>query len=279
MSIKNLILPHPKTHQKAPLISAPALALYLAFFIFLQIFFSFIQTVKPEVLGLTSNVSAAVLIQLTNQERQQKGLPPLSENNKLNQTALTKAKNMFEENYWAHYSPSGRDPWGFFHKAGYRFSHAGENLARNFYSSSEVVRAWMASPTHRDNLLNPNYQEIGMAVLEGTLGGQPTVLIVQEFGTPAEGVVTLAPEEVTTQQKTVTLTAGVSSSKKIIDPFLLTKELGFSLLLLLITLLALDLYIIRRIGVIRVASRHLPHLAFLVISASALVYLNPGAIL
>lgn len=279
MNLKNLILPHPKTHQRALLISAPALALYLAFFIFLQIFFSFIQTVKPKVLGMSSNVSAAELIGLTNQERQKNSLPPLSENNKLNQTATAKAKNMFEENYWAHYSPSGRDPWGFFHKAGYRFSHAGENLARNFYNSNEVIRAWMASPTHRDNLLNSNYKEIGIAVLEGTLGGQPTILVVQEFGTPSEGVVASVPEEISPEQKSVTLTAGVSSSKKIIDPFLLTKELGFSLILLLITLLALDLYIIRRIGVIRVASRHLPHLAFLAISASALVYLNPGAIL
>jgi hypothetical protein len=63
--------------------------------------------------------------------------------------------------------------------------HAGENLAIHFTDSSDVVGAWMDSPTHRANIMNGNYTEIGVGTAEGTYEGFKTMYVVQLFGTPA----------------------------------------------------------------------------------------------
>ena len=183
MTIKNWFLPHKETHKKAHLISWEALLFYILFFILLQVGFSLVSYSKPGLLGVSSNIDQKVIIELTNKEREKQGLAPLKENEALDKAAGLKAQNMIAENYWAHFAPSGKTPWDFILGSGYKFTFAGENLAKNFYSSNEVVLAWMASPTHRDNLLNNKYQDIGVAVVDGILNGQKTTLIVQEFGT------------------------------------------------------------------------------------------------
>ncbi len=292
MRISHFFLPHPKTHKKAHLISIPALLTYIALFIFLQFSLSFINKVNPGVLGINSSINQQELITLTNAERAKNGLPPLAENPSLSQAALEKAKNMFEENYWAHYSPSGKDPWGFISRSGYKFTHAGENLARNFYTSNEVVQAWMASTAgHKENILNSKYQEIGIAVMEGTLNGEPTILVVQEFGRPIEAIAqipeantrgtslqnepTLAP----TATAQPNLTAGVVENKKLIDPYKLNKNIAFSFLGFIGFLLIIDLYVIRRRAIHRIASHHLPHLALISVAMGALMSSSPGSIL
>jgi hypothetical protein len=67
--------------------------------------------------------------------------------------------------------------------------HAGENLAIHFTDSGDVVQAWMDSPTHRANIMNGNYTEIGVGTAEGTYEGFDTVYVVQLFGTPARPTV------------------------------------------------------------------------------------------
>jgi hypothetical protein len=81
--------------------------------------------------------------------------------------------------------PDGVSPWHWFSEAGYTFAHAGENLAVHFTDSREVVEAWMKSPTHRANIVNGNYQEIGVGTARGRFEGYDTVFVVQLFGTPA----------------------------------------------------------------------------------------------
>lgn len=306
MNWKHLFLPHPDTHKKAHLISTPALAVYIAIFIVLQMGFRLVSTVKPGILGVASNVNQQELIKLTNVKRQALGLAPVTEDPRLDAAALAKAENMFAENYWAHYSPSGKDPWGFIQKAGYQFTNAGENLARNFYSSTEVVDAWMASSTHRDNIVNPKYKNIGIAVMEGMLNGQPTLLVVQEFGTPVEEIAQIpkipqkTPEsiaEVPSGNQAATRPesnrAGVQketpsnplatnqklSNSILLDPYLVTKNFGFSLMFLVALLITMDLYILKTRVVSRLTSRHLPHLAFLAVAASILANSNIGAVL
>lgn len=253
----------------------------------LQVSFNLLTFYKPGILGISSSIDQRNLIDLTNKERSKVGLPPLAENQALDQAAENKAKNMFAENYWAHYSPSGKDPWGFITGSGYKFSYAGENLARNFYNSGDVVNAWMASPTHKDNIVNSHYQDVGIAVVEGTLLGEKTTLIVQEFATPAENLATLPnPKPQTLENAKISLNlpnalAAESSNKPniLIDPYLVTKTLGLSLILMLFGLMALDLYIIRKKAVYRISSRHLPHLGMLAVSAMALINAHPGVIL
>lgn len=184
MSIHNLFLPHKETHKKARLISWEALLVYLLLFVILQSSFSLLGQLKPGILGTTSSITRERIIELTNFERAKNGLPPLAENDSLDRAATAKAANMFEENYWAHFSPSGKDPWGFILSSGYKFSVAGENLAKNFTNSEDVVVAWMNSPSHKENIINSKYKEIGIAVEDGVLNGEGTTLVVQMFGTP-----------------------------------------------------------------------------------------------
>ena len=68
---------------------------------------------------------------------------------------------------------------------GYEYVVVGENLALgNFGGDQDVVEAWMNSPGHRANILNPKYQEIGIAVGQGKFEGHNTWIAVQSFGLP-----------------------------------------------------------------------------------------------
>ena len=134
---------------------------------------------------LVSTVLPAVVVEMTNEERQQLNAPDLRRNSTLDEAARLKAEHMAENQYFSHYSPAGVSPWHWFNEAGYSYAHAGENLAIHFTDSSEVVEAWMDSPTHRANIVNANYTEIGVGTARGTYEGYDTVYVVQLFGTPA----------------------------------------------------------------------------------------------
>src|SRR3989344_374760 len=151
MDLHKWIIPHRDTHKRAHLLSWRAFFVYIIFFALLKISFSGLSIINPDILGTTSNITKDRIIELTNVERGKLGLPPLSGNPALDQAATAKAYNMFEENYWAHFAPSGKSPWDFMLGSGYKFSVAGENLAKSFSNPEEVVSAWMASPTHREN--------------------------------------------------------------------------------------------------------------------------------
>ena len=111
---------------------------------------------------------------------------PLAENEKLDQSALLKAQDMLKGQYFAHISPSGQGPSELAGKVQYEFIAIGENLAMGSFSSDQdLVDAWMASPGHRENILNKSFTEIGVAVAKGTFEGKTTWMAVQEFGVPA----------------------------------------------------------------------------------------------
>lgn len=290
MNWKHWFIPHKDTHKKAHLISWQGLLIYVLLFILLQVSFSIISYTKPGILGITANIDQKKLIELTSIERQKKDLPPLVENEALNKAARLKAENMFSENYWAHFSPSGKTPWDFILGAGYRFTFAGENLAKNFYSADDVVVAWMASKTHRDNLLNSNYKDIGIVVMEGVLNGQQTTLIVQEFGTtevlasrPAVNVqgkqIAVPIEDLTSKPQLVEAASKKTLIKPLIDPYQMTKVAGFTVIIVMSSLLALDIWILKKRGVFRISSHNVAHLALLSLAAGSLFMASPGAIL
>jgi len=110
-------------------------------------------------------------------------------NEELNQAAFLKARDMFANNYWAHTSPSGVSPWKWLGDAGYNYDVAGENLAKNYPTADATVSAWMNSETHKANILNNKYQDIGFAVVDGMLDGRDTTLVVAYYGTPASAAV------------------------------------------------------------------------------------------
>lgn len=152
-----------------------------------------------------ADVTKNALFALTNQERGDLGLAPLKESIKLNEVAYQKAKDMLDNDYFAHSSPTGITPWHWFKTVGYSYKAAGENLAIGFIDSGEVVDAWIESPSHRANLLSPNFQEIGIAVLTGEFNGQETTLVVQSFGSPA-GIASPIAGKVKTEELVTTTT-------------------------------------------------------------------------
>lgn len=154
---------------------------------------STVHPVRGSILGYASNITVGQVVEQTNAQRAGAGLSTLTYNTQLAQAAIAKAQNMFANNYWAHTSPTGLEPWDFIKSAGYTYKIAGENLARDFDSTSPMVDAWMNSPTHRANIMNPRYQETGVAVIDGSLGGIETTLVVQMFGAPSQTSVVQEP--------------------------------------------------------------------------------------
>ena len=180
--LHHLFLPRESNNHRAKLLHHSTISYIIVALFTLTFFFSFVEKNFASVLGISSNISSEELLVLVNQERQDRGLSVLALDSQLSSAANLKIQDMFANNYWAHTSPSGMSPWVFIKTAGYEYLYAGENLARGFTESRDVVKAWMESPSHRDNMLSSNYDEIGFAILPGNLTGEETVLVVEMFG-------------------------------------------------------------------------------------------------
>lgn len=142
-----------------------------------------------------AEITKTALFDLVNQERKKLGLPTLKQNLILDQAAYLKAKDILERDYFAHWNPEGKSPWYFFELAGYDYKAAGENLAIGFLDSEEVFKAWMDSPSHRSNILNPNFIEMGISVLKGEFQGNEVFVVVQLFGSPKISQAQISKEE------------------------------------------------------------------------------------
>lgn len=136
-----------------------------------------VQAKEGEVL-----MSESEIVEVINNERLKNNLPKYKINDSLEKSADIKADDMLIKNYWSHYSPDGQAPWSIIQNVGYSYKLAGENLAEGYTSPEEVVQAWMDSPAHKANLLNNNFNEIGISVKTGKLLGEPTTLVVTHFG-------------------------------------------------------------------------------------------------
>jgi hypothetical protein len=180
-------------------------------------FFALIQTVrffpslKNSVLGFSSSITVEQVVAQTNEQRKQQGLKPLVLDSRLSAAALAKAQDMLDNQYWAHTSPAGKQPWDFMKAANYRYRVAGENLARDFHQTTDMVKAWMASPTHKANIVNDQYQEIGVAVVNGELEGFETTLVVQMFGAPVAQTASIDQSASSTQADITTAQAEETS--------------------------------------------------------------------
>jgi len=132
---------------------------------------------------LASEITKENVIKLVNEDRAINQAEPLLENENLSKAAKEKADDMIKNNYFAHNSPQKISPWYWFEKNNYNYAYAGENLAINFSDAEHQQEAWMRSPTHRKNILNKNYREIGVVVERGVIEGHEGIITVQFFGT------------------------------------------------------------------------------------------------
>lgn len=174
--------------------------------------------------ALASEINSDSIIKLVNESRRAQGLNELTENEKLDQVAEDKVNDMIKNNYFAHTSPAGVSPWHWFEKNNYDYRYAGENLAINFLSVETEHKAWMDSPTHRKNILNSKYSEIGVAVAAGEINGQTSIIAVQEFGSRAGAPETLNDKNNFSGQEKTNL---IQDEKTKLGPAVLSvKDLG-----------------------------------------------------
>jgi len=129
-----------------------------------------------------SDITINKVIELTNVSRVGASETNLSLNEKLSRAAEAKADDMIAKNYFSHTSPGGITPWKWIDGESYDYSYAGENLAMDFQSAEKMEDAWIKSPTHRANILNEKYKDIGVAVKSGKINGSETILAVVMFG-------------------------------------------------------------------------------------------------
>lgn len=314
--LHHLLFPRESNNHRSKLLHHDSIFFVVALFVFLGSVLGTVHKSHPQVLGISSNISAGDLLTFTNQKRQENGLKPLAMNAQLSQAAEQKASHMFANNYWAHVAPDGTTPWYFIKNSGYEYLYAGENLARGFTTASAVVDAWMASPTHRENMLSSNYDDVGFAIQTGTLTGSETILVVQELGrqygaksevanvgsaqvtpSPTPVVVAVAspvptkavlPTVTPTVLPTATPTpeskqpsAGVASvaNQPLFDSKSLTKNIALGVLVLFLIVLIVDAIIIERKNIARVVAHNVDHIIFLAIMILVVIIIGRGLIL
>lgn len=107
------------------------------------------------------------ILELVNTERSKQGLKALTLSSKLTSVANTKAKDMADNNYFDHNSPTYGSPFEMLQTFGVEYSYAGENIAAGQQSSEAVMNSWMNSSGHRANILNKNYTQLGVGHVTG----------------------------------------------------------------------------------------------------------------
>lgn len=128
-------------------------------------------------------IDSQQIIELTNLVRSEQKLEPLSVNEQLTEAARKKAQAIFQEQRFSH-TLGNRSFSAWIKDSGYEYSFVGENLAIDFATEAGAINAWLASPTHKANLLNPEFTETGIAVMANEFENNETVLVVQIFGKP-----------------------------------------------------------------------------------------------
>jgi len=189
--IKYFTLPLEQNNYRSQFLEGNALLCCVVLLLVLKIGTIFVGINIPKNIFF-ADITRSSLESFVNQTRESIGLQPLVQNAKLDDAAQLKAQNMVANNYFAHTSPSGLTPWHWFSQVGYKYKYAGENLAIGFFDSTEVYNAWLNSPEHKANIVNPHYTEVGTAVLSG-FGNNNTIVVVQEFGSQKPTTVATAP--------------------------------------------------------------------------------------
>lgn len=288
--VTHFFFPHTSNNHRAKALHVDTLFVYLVLFVIFRFGLQTTHRMFPDVLGYATDIHVEQLLASTNQKRQEQGLSPLSLNEKLSAAAAQKAVDMLSKNYWAHNSPDGKTPWDFIVSSGYRYTVAGENLAKNFSNSAGVVDAWMASPTHRDNILKSSYQEVGFAVVNGVLNGEETTLVVQMFGASSTRPVTAAPPvksvEVPAQatqtyvpQQTVASAFAAVTKKPLINIPTISREIVYIFLGIIMGVLMLDAWLVSRRKIVRIAGHNLAHFVFFATIITILSFAQRGSLL
>lgn len=211
--MKHALIPHSDNDYKPTLFHFASISAVLV----VGIIF-FISSLAANKYILTTQQGAAVyssvLVDLTNKARAENDASNLVVSNTLTKAAQMKADDMAARQYFAHTSPDGTTPWYWFQKSGYAFAYAGENLAVDFTESADVENAWLASPKHRENIVDSRFTEIGIATKTAMWQGRQTTFVVQLFGAPSRVAMTTpaVSQNLSTTASDVTIKTNVAQS-------------------------------------------------------------------
>src|SRR5699024_1199687 len=124
------------------------------------------EVIEEESLELDIVAFEERVIELTNQAREEAGLEALEMEHPLMAAAKEKSRDMYGNGYFAHESPTYGSPFDLMKVFGVTYMAAGENIAMGQSTPEEVVTAWLNSPGHRANIMNPNFTHIGVGYIE-----------------------------------------------------------------------------------------------------------------
>jgi uncharacterized protein YkwD len=123
----------------------------------------------------------AEVVTIVNQERAKVGCPAVTVDDRLTAAARAHSADMAARNYFSHTTPEGVAFATRITNAGYRWSGAGENIAKGQRTPQEVMTSWMNSDGHKANILNCGYKNLGVGVAADSSG---TLLWTQDFASP-----------------------------------------------------------------------------------------------
>jgi hypothetical protein len=206
-------IPHARNNYHPHILGHRSLALFSGLLLVVKIFTISMLSFGPVMPAFSSAITQENIIALTNESRKELNLPSLKANLELSKAAQAKADDMLAKGYFSHNTPEGKTPWTFITAAGYNYISAGENLAVNFTEAENVETAWMNSPGHKANIVNKNFEEIGIGISQGEYQGHTAIFVVQMFGTPAEQQVSLPETPTKVQQAEVPVPASVVPAK------------------------------------------------------------------
>lgn len=252
--VKLAVVPHKANQFRPHAVRRYGVAVILALVLLVQGVYNGLTS--GNILGTQAQVTSAGLLVATNNARAQENMQPLALNAELSRAAKLKVQSMFDQQYWAHVAPDGTTPWHWYSQVGYAYAEAGENLAKNFTSSSSTVTAWLASPSHRANVLKADYKDVGFAVQDGMLNGKPTTLVVALYAAPetaAQGV--LASTQASAVDSSLSLMGRFGAGVQALTPV----TIGSIVVLLIAANIALLAHVYRRklpVGLRRSWYRH-----------------------
>jgi len=310
----HLLLPGYSNNQKAKILHSESIVVFALLLLLGRFVINSFPSIGINILGYASQISTDEVIRLTNLKREAAGMPALKYNAQLAAAAKAKGEDMINRDYWAHVAPDGTQPWKFFSDAGYKYRYAGENLAKDFSNPDSAVEAWMASPSHKENLLSSKYDEVGIAVVEGDLNGEDATIIVQLFGkrydtTIASAttnvsaktqsassavptvVVTIAPTIAPTETPTPTkiqgeiaatyekTTSAPTPFQVLISPFSTKKGFSAAATTVLLLTFSVDAVYLAKRKVARVGGRTMAHIIFLSVILLVIIFVQSGDIL
>ena len=135
-----------------------------------------------------NEITAENVLRLMNEYRAEAALPPLGSEKRLMLAAEDRMRHMEDEGYWAHNAPDGMRPFVWVKARNYEFRMVGENLATGFETAALLVQSWMESPGHRANIMSSDFEDCGIAIIDGsTLGPASGKAIVVLFGRQHDG--------------------------------------------------------------------------------------------